>query len=307
VTGKRLNRVVLDSEFVTRFGASYRVIHRGDLLSTLLRACEAQDAIAIETATLVQSFSDSGTSVEVQTRKGARTGSALIGADGIRSAVRGQLLDDGPPEDAGHAIARALIPAADMPLKDNAVCLWLIPGGHMVHYPVRGGEMYNLVVAWDGDWSEVGWSAKATAVEVEAVTAKAVRQVQDVLRAAPSWRKWSAADRPPGEKWGEGRVTLLGDAAHAVLPYLAQGAVMALEDAVVLAKELGTQPTTEETLRAYEAARQPRLEQMHEMCRKAGMAYHATGGFRMMRNLILCTMSGKASRNRVGWIYDWRL
>ncbi len=306
VSGKQLNRVVLDEEFRERFGAPYRVIHRGDLLGTLLRACRQQPSIAIETNAQVRSFSAEASSIAVESKAGKRSAGALIGADGNRSSVRAQLLEDGPPEFAGHIIARALVPAIDMPLKDNAVCLWLLPGGHVVHYPVRGGEAFNLVVAWDGSWEDDGWSAPAEAIEVAAITKQAVAPLRSVIKAAPSWHKWAAADRMPAEKWGEGRVTLLGDAAHPVLPYLAQGAVMALEDAIVLRDAIGSHDETAEAFRTYEAARQPRLKQMLEMCRKAGLAYHAGGGFRHIRNFVLRAMSGNASRNRVAWIYDWR-
>ncbi|MEM7425037.1 MAG: FAD-dependent monooxygenase [Pseudomonadota bacterium] len=307
LTGRRLNRVVLDEEFRARFGAPYRVIHRGDLLGILHRACDQHSAIAIETGAKLKDFKTEEDMVLVESQAGPRTAHALIGADGIHSTVREKLLGDGPAEFAGHVIARSLIPAQGMPLKDNAVCLWLLPGGHIVHYPVRGGEQFNLVVAWDEIWQDEGWSARAIAHDVTAVAKKAVKPLRSVLDAAPSWRKWAAADRPPSNRWGKGRVTLVGDAAHPVLPYLAQGAVMALEDAVVLADCVAHEPELRQALRAYEHARKPRLARMHEMCRKAGLAYHAGGGFRFIRNLILRTMSGKASRNRVAWIYDWRL
>lgn len=307
VSGKRLNRVVLDEEFRARFGAPYRVIHRGDLLRTLHRACQREPIISIETNAILRSFDVQEDQISVDSAAGTRTAATLIGADGIRSTVRAQLLEDGPPEFAGHVIARALVPAADMPLKDNAVCLWLLPGGHIVHYPVRGGDFYNLVVAWDGSWEDEGWSAPSDTKEVAAVAKSAVKPLRAVIKAAPSWRKWAAADRKPAPQWGKGNVTLVGDAAHPVLPYLAQGAVMALEDAIVLADCVEKHDEIPPALRAYESARQPRLAQMHEMCRKAGLAYHAGGGFRFVRNLVLRMMSGNASRDRVAWIYDWRL
>ena len=307
ITGKTLNTVRLGADFVERFGAPYRVIHRGDLLSVLFKAVQTRKLIKLETSARVQGFNDLGEKgIELETAKGRRKGSLLIGADGIRSAVRAQVVGDGAPTNAGHIIARSLVSSAQMPSSDNAVTLWLVPGGHVVHYPLRGGRVFNLVAAWDGDWAEATWGMSAEATEVEALAANAHPKLREILAAAPNWRKWAAAHRAPSNTWGAGNVTLLGDAAHPVLPYLAQGAVMALEDAVVLADELAKTGTVSAALRSYEAARQPRLAQMYDMCRKVGMAYHAGGVFRMVRNLILRRMSDTASRNRVAWIYDWR-
>ena len=307
MSGKTLNTVRLGDDFVKRFGAPYRVIHRGDLLSALFKAVQERKSIKLETSARVQGFEDLGEKgVEVETAKGRRKGGLLVGADGIRSAVRAEVVGDGPPTDAGHIIARSLVSSAQMPISDNAVTLWLVPGGHVVHYPLRGGRVFNLVAAWDGDWAEATWGMAAEAAEVEALAENAHPQLREILAAAPNWRKWAAAHRAPVDTWGRGNVTLLGDAAHPVLPYLAQGAVMALEDAVVLADQLAKTDAIPDGLRAYEAARQPRLTQMYDMCRKAGMAYHAGGVFRMIRNLILRRMSDNASRDRVAWIYDWR-
>lgn len=307
LTGKTLNKVVLGPDFVERFGAPYRVIHRGDLLGALLKAAQARKTIKIETSARVQAFEDQGEKgIELETAVGRRKGGFLIGADGVRSAVRAQLLADGGPTPAGHIIARSLVSAPQMPVTDNAVTLWLVPGGHVVHYPLRGGRVFNLVAAWDGDFKEDTWGMAAEAAEVEALAKDAHPRLREILAAAPNWRKWAAAHRAPVATWGQGNVTLMGDAAHPVLPYLAQGAVMALEDAVVLADHLAKAEAVPDALRAYEAARQPRLEQMYDMCRKAGMAYHAGGVFRVIRNLILQRMSDTASRNRVAWIYDWR-
>lgn len=306
ITGRMLNRVRLGEGFKATYGAPYRVIHRGDLLEVLAKACAKQKAISINLSSPVSDFSqEDGVSLVVKRKK--FSGTALIGADGLRSTVRAQLLDDGGPELTGHTIGRALIPAEIMPVPDSAVHLWMLPGGHVVHYPIRGGKAFNLVAAYDAPWDEEGWNAPASKDEIEAWFEECTGVLRQVLATASDWRKWAGADRPPQDKWGVGRVTLVGDAAHGVLPYLAQGAAMALEDAASLGHLLSENRDLYEVFRSYETLRQPRTERLYRETRAAGQAYHAGGAVRLARNMVLRTMNETSALKRLDWLYSWSL
>ncbi len=307
--GRLLARIPLGPEFEARFGAPYRVVHRADLLHGLVETCRATPEIALSTGKALDRFDEDAAGVTASFADGsAAAGRALVGADGIRSAVRRQLLDDGGPDFSGHILYRALAPMKDAPeaASDAAVTLWLGPGGHVVHYPVSAGRKLNIIAAFDGNWHESGWSAPGSPRALLEAFRWAHADLRAVLEAPRRWLKWAGADRAPAERWSRGRVTLVGDAAHAVLPYLAQGAAMALEDAVVLGEAAGeTGADLPDAFAAYEAARHARTAKLRSESRRHGRAYHLSGPLRVARDLVVRRMGGARGLDRMAWLYRW--
>jgi len=254
-----LQEIRLGAEFERRFGEPYRVIHRADLLAGLVGQASTYSGIELKTGAEVKHFADKGGYVEIETGSGSVRGEALLGADGIRSAIRQTLAGDGPPIRHSEVLFRALTTFdAPMPERLAGITLWLCRQGHVVHYPVRGGKALSVVAAAKhGGWPGEGWSAAADRQEVMAHFAKVDEDLFHVLAISSPWHKWAAADRSP-TAWSRNRVTLIGDAAHAALPYLAQGAAMALEDAVALSRCAQRSDTIAGAFGAYEALRKPR-------------------------------------------------
>ncbi|WP_137392402.1 FAD-dependent monooxygenase [Rhodoligotrophos defluvii] len=308
LTGRLLTAVPLGDAVLQRFGAPYRVVHRADLLGALLAAARQEPLISLETGSPVAAIAPEQGSARVTLRNGSTlTAPAVIGADGVRSAVRVALIGDGDPVYANHTLYRALILRRKAPpvATDDLVTLWLCPGGHVVHYPVSGGERVNIVAAFDSHWHEPGWAAHGSKRALLTAFGAVVPELRAVLDGTDRWLKWAAVDRLPAQRWGVGAVTLIGDAAHPVLPYLAQGASMALEDAVVLGRKLAAGRDFASAFRAYEAERQPRTARMQSQCRQVGRAYHARGPVRLVRNAMLRLMRPAQSYARMAWIYDW--
>ena len=309
LSGKVLNEIALGREFSDRYGASYRVAHRGDLLAALLATARALPGITLKPGVAVTGFEVSHARAIVHLESGdAFEADALIGADGLHSAVRGHLLGDTPPAYAGHVLYRALVPIEAVPqsVRTDCVTLWLCPRGHVVHYPVSRGRMMNIVAACAATVNGHGWGAPAAAAGVLACLPRAVPALAAILGAAHDWRQWPAADRPPAGRWGEGPVTLIGDAAHPALPYLAQGAAMALEDAVVLADCVHREPKPADAFSAYENQRRPRVARLARQSRRQGRIYHLDGPLRLARNAMLAAMPSQLFLAQLDWLYSWQ-
>ena len=297
--------------------APYWMIHRGDLQAALLEAVRADAAITLHLGARVDDFVLDEDGVTISAAGGQR-GCALIAADGLWSRLRARLGHRDEPRFARRVAWRALIPA-DAVAQDArapAVTLWFDGDNHLVHYPVRGGDLINVVAIVGDDWREAGWNAPGERAEILARYGAATwpPEARTVLAAAQQWHKWALYDRLPigeasadsGTAWGHGAVTLLGDAAHPMLPYLAQGAAMAIEDAWVLARALAERrDDAPAALRNYERERHGRTARVQHAAHRTGTVYHLGGGAALLRRLALTIMGGQRLIARYDWIYGW--
>jgi salicylate hydroxylase len=318
-TGSQIALLPLGDAAVARFGAPYWALHRGDLQTALVEAATAHSDIEIKTNGRVEDFATHANGITVEARQGLETvderGVALIGADGLWSAIRDRL---GPmvghsatPQFAQRTAYRALVPADSVAeeLRAPDIQLWLGQGAHLVHYPVRGGSLINIVAIVHEDFQQPGWTAPGTADDVLARFAANAwgSDARAVLNAPTQWQKWALYDLPPLRRWGKGPVTLLGDAAHPMLPFLAQGAATAIEDAVVLADQLKRAPNDiEAAFRAYEKIRAPRTARVQRAARRNGDIYQMTGLSALARNGAMRVMGGKRLLAGYGWLYGWK-
>jgi salicylate hydroxylase len=308
VSGALLQRIRLGKPFEERFGAPYRVCHRADLLAGLLTTVRNRPSVELNTGRKASSAATSGTSASLSFTDGtSAVGQAVIAADGIRSTLRAAVAEASAPEARNTVIYRALMPIGKLPpdIEPDCVTLWLCRGGHVVHYAVSSWRNFNIVAACDGDVAETGWNTPANFIEVARRFPGVCTDLAELLAAPANWLRWPGADLPPLPRWSAGRIVLAGDAAHATLPFLAQGAVMSLEDAVVLARALARQPSLEAAFAAYEAERKPRTTRIQDQSRKMGRIYHANGALAFFRNLTLNFSSPSMALNRVDWIYRW--
>jgi salicylate hydroxylase len=313
---REIARLRLGAEAETRYGAPYWMIHRGDLQAALLDAVRAQRDITLALATPVDGFSVHPQGVTVpalDSSAGDIVG--LVGADGLWSQMRARLGETARPRSARRTAWRALVPAdAVAPeFRAPAIHLWLGRGSHLVHYPVKGGRMINIVaIAADAPPNQdanQGWSAAATADDVMArFSGRSWHpQARDLLALPARWLKWPLYDLAPLPQWGRGPVTLLGDAAHPMLPFLAQGAAMAIEDAAVLADFTAAAPGhVAAAMRRYEQARRPRTARVWRAARRNNTLYHLAWPASAVRDLVLRRMGHEALRARYDWVYDWR-
>jgi len=307
ITGELITQVDTGGKFRERFGAPYGVIHRGDLLDVFVNACEASNLITMYTSTEVDKFEEVDSLIKIITKDGRKfEGSALIAADGLWSKIRSKIINDGDPIVSGHVAYRAVLPIEDVPdfVKNDDVVLWAGPKFHLVHYKLRRGELFNIVAVFHSDKYEEGWDAFGDPKELNTRFKDAREEVKTLLNKINSWKMWVLCDREPVKNWSKGRVTLLGDAAHPTLQYLAAGAGMAIEDAVVLADLLEKNTCTiEETFKNYQKARYLRTGQVQAMARLHGQIYHAGGVVAELRTKML---KGKDPQNYDGlaWLYD---
>jgi len=303
-------RVPTGEAFIKRFGNPYAVIHRADVHMSLLEGAEATKRVEVATSTQVQRVEQDDTGVTVFDAKGGRhRGIALIGADGVKSAVRRQYVGD-EARVSGHVVYRAVVEKKDFPkdLQWNAAAIWVGPNCHLVHYPLRGGEQYNVVVTFHShdkeEWSVRVGSREEVQSYFEGICAKA-RQLIDLPK---DWTRWATADREPIAQWTFGRAVLLGDAAHPTLQYLAQGACMAMEDAVTLGEALRVHDNDFAKAYAhYQRSRVARTARIVLSAREMGRIFHAKGVERMVRNELWKGRSNERFYDAMEWLYGWKV
>jgi 2-polyprenyl-6-methoxyphenol hydroxylase-like FAD-dependent oxidoreductase len=309
LTGNEVTRLPLGSQFEDHFGQPYGVIHRGDLHKVLLEACQGMTEIELHAGTEVTSYEDEGTSVTVQTASGSSfTGAALIAADGLWSKIRPTIIDDGDPIVSGHIAYRAVLPIDDVPPEldqwmENIV-LWGGPRSHLVHYKLRRGELFNIVAVFHSQKYVEGWDEFGDPEELRQHFDGASKEVQALLDKINVWKMWVLCDRKPAKEWSKGRVTLIGDAAHPMLQYLAAGAGMAMEDSVCLADLMEQHDgDIDRVVADYPKQRYLRTGRVQLTARFYGDVYHAEGVTAELRNIILGSRDPKGAYTGVEWLY----
>jgi salicylate hydroxylase len=306
LTGKLITRIPLGDAFSARFGQPYAVTHRADIHSVILNACLGNDLIKLETSRRVDGFEERPDGVVVTLENGERAqGRALIGCDGMWSTIRERVVGDGKPRVSGHIAYRGVLTRSEVPedLWRPDVVLWAGPRTHFVHYPLRRGELYNLVAVFHSDRYEEGWDTYGDPAELHARFVDKCEPVRTLLTKVNAWKMWVLCDRPPIKDWSKGRITLLGDAAHPMLQYLAQGGNMAMEDAVCLAIQIEANGGDyEAAFKKYRDLRYLRTARVQLMARVFGEIYHASGVNRELRNKLLREWSEEGSID-MSWLY----
>lgn len=307
-TGEKIVRVPLGDMARATYGFPYGVIYRADLHQVFLNACAAHDNVTLRTGTKLESFTQSEASVRVNLAGGeVLEGAALIGADGIWSKVREVVVGDGKPRVSGHIAYRAVLKREEVPadLWSDDVLLWGGEKTHLVHYPLRRGELFNLVAVFHSNKYDEGWNTFGDSAELTERFAQACPQVRELLGKIETWKMWVLCDRDPVKNWTDRRVTLLGDAAHPMLQYLAQGAGQAIEDAVVLREALRfTHGRVPEAFQKYQQARYLRTGRVQLTARFYGDIYHAAGVQRELRNQLFQSEKESAGFAGLQWMYD---
>ncbi|MGE0776070.1 MAG: 3-hydroxybenzoate 6-monooxygenase, partial [Sphingomonadaceae bacterium] len=289
LSADEIANIPLGEAFRKRFGAPYAVIHRGDLHGVFLRACLADPMISVRVNSEVEEYSRYSDGVSVRLVTGdVVEGVALIGADGIASAVRRQLVGDSEPRSSGHTTYRSVIPTEQMPeeLRWNAATLWAGPKCHIVHYPLSGWKSFNLVVTSQNGATEAVAGVSVETDLVRAQFAHVSPRAQEIIKHGTNWKAWVLCDRDPVDNWVDGNVALLGDAAHPMLQYFAQGACMAVEDAVALAQSLALhRDDIAGGLQLYQSLRLVRTGRVQLQSREIGQhIYHPAGAHAKIRN-----------------------
>jgi len=309
ISAEEITRIPVKGDFTERFGQPYALVHRADIHRALLGVCVADPNIELRPGCTVADFTSSAHGVSVTMQGGqVIAADALIGADGLWSRVRERIVGDGPPRVSGHIAYRAVLPIEDVEeeYRKNAMMLWAGPRNHLVQYPLRGGKLFNLVAVFHSDRYVEGWDLDGDPHELHRRFADNCPTVRALLAKVETWRMWVLCDREPVANWSSGSATLVGDAAHPMLQYLAQGACMALEDAVVLAQKVVAHGADLPTAFAeYQQARYLRTARCQIMARIYGSFYHAEGVTHELATNFLQARSPKESFESLAWLYDF--
>jgi 2-polyprenyl-6-methoxyphenol hydroxylase-like FAD-dependent oxidoreductase len=304
--GRQIAELDLGRKFKERYGYPYVVMHRSDLHKALLDACRSNPAISLNTGCEVVDVVDQGRGYTISCTDGRQfAATAIIGADGIRSLMRAKLIGDGEPIDSGYVAYRGAVAMTEMTEHaglDNVV-LWTGQEIHLVQYPVRGGQLYNQVAVFRSSAGSDDSDPSEISTELDRRFTETCRHVRAALPTVGRARRWRLYDRCPAEGWSKGRMTVLGDAAHPMLQFLAQGACQALEDAVCLSEQVEQYGNRiEEAFVSYEQLRAPRTARVQTNARTFGEIIHAGTAGQITRNALLSLMAGDDFRY-VDWLY----
>jgi salicylate hydroxylase len=308
----QVGKIETGEAFRQRFGNPYAVIHRADIHGSLLEGAVETGRVEFHTSTRIEKIEqdDATRTVTAIDQNGKRwVGQALIGADGGKSVVRAQYVND-PPRVTGHVVYRAVVDKADFPenLQWNAASLWAGPKCHLVHYPLRGGEQYNVVVTFHSRQQEQWGVTDGSKEEVESYFQGISPKARQLIELPKTWKRWATADREPIDTWVFGRATILGDAAHPTTQYMAQGACMAMEDAVTLGEALRvTDKDWDAALQLYQKNRVTRTARIVLSGREMGRLYHAAGVERQVRNSLWKGRSQERFYDAIEWLYSWNV
>jgi salicylate hydroxylase len=317
-SGGEIARLPLGDAATSAAGAPYWVVHRADLQGALQAHVNDNPAIELRLGCQFEDAVTHAKGLTVVQRSGMTRRQdlalALVGADGIWSTVRHHLFPEVQPQFSGLIAWRGTLDATQLPREytSRRVQLWMGPNAHLVAYPISGARQINVVAVVPGTWNRPGWSAPGAASEIKNAFASSrwPGTARMMIGAVDDWHKWALFTVPEGGAWTAGAIALLGDAAHAMLPFAAQGAGMAIEDAAVLAKCLAE--NAEESaavvvaLKRYARLRRARVHRVQRAARRAGRTYHLTGPAAYARDLVIRAMGAKRMLARQNWIYDWQ-
>ena len=303
ITGRLITRIATPENRHTL------VLSRAALQARLLEAVAADAAIELHTGAQMVDILDGKKLVSLTLADGTmRSGDALIGADGVWSQTR-RFVNAARPDYSGRIAWRTVMPLSAVPadISRHTVTLWLAPGAHLVTYPIDKGAAFNAVAITQGDWQAEGWSQPGAMTDLALAFAQWHSPVQQLVQSTGNWLKWALCTIDPGMSWTKGRIALLGDAAHAMVPFMAQGAGMSIEDGWVLAQQLGraTPPDVGAALQKYQTGRQDRVTRVWDTSMQQGKIYHLDGALRLCRNAVMQS-GGRFLKSRYNWIYDWQ-
>ncbi len=317
--GGEIARLPLGEAASFRAGAPYWVVHRADLQAALQAHVNDNPDIELRLGCQFDDVTSHAKGLTVVQRSGdarrQELAVALIGADGIWSSVRNHLFPDVQPQFSGLIAWRGTLDATALPREYTSprVQLWMGPNAHLVAYPISGARQINVVAIVPGTWNRPGWSAPGGTNEIKDAFASPrwPPSARMLIGAVDEWRRWALFTVPDIGDWSEGAIALVGDAAHAMLPFAAQGAGMAIEDAAVLAKALSDSAGENiagipAALKRYGRLRRARVLQVQRAARRSGRIYHLTGPLALARDLTIKAMGPKRVLARQDWIYDWR-
>jgi salicylate hydroxylase len=317
--GGEICRLPLGEAATFRAGAPYWVVHRADLQAALLAQVEVTPDVELRLGWQFEDVTKHARGLTIVQRQGLTrhqdVANALIGADGIWSSVRHHLFPEVQPQFSGLIAWRGTLAATALPREHTAprVQLWMGPNAHLVAYPISGGRQINVVAIVAGTWNRPGWTAPGETNEIKEFFASArwPATARMLASAVDDWKRWALFTVPEDGEWHEGQIALLGDAAHAMLPFAAQGAGMAIEDAAVLAKCLNEgghdAAGVAAALKKYARQRRGRVTSMQRLARRQGRIYHMSGLMAAARDFFIRAMGGKRMLSRQDWIYDWRI